>query len=444
MQVQEAARAQALVLVPVGVIEEHGPHMGLGADTYLAGLHCRRIQAALAAAGTKAVIGPPCYWGITDDTSHFPGSFNVRPETLTALLTDICRSLQSWGFRRLVFVSDHGNVNHRRTLKDGLAQARQELNVEAFSLDAMWTDVPIYPPPERPGRYLPDYHAGAAETAVMVKEFPAEVDVRRAEQLKPQPEFDPLGYVGDPAGFRQDASLIDFFLQAPEYDARRIRAFFKLRESKGADEARQTDRREIDDRGRAVIEAYLGALGGRERLRAVRTQLRHGELREGGGAIAVRGAWSAEGRWLLTLNPADSTPERFGFNGSAGWHAERGKVDPLPEPLLVALALAVDPHGPLRLERGLRKLTPPRAERLGDREVRVLEAATTSGMNLVLKFDAETGLLRQFNETILDDYREVGGVRFPFSITIKPGTEVRFDRLENNAPIEAVRFDPPE
>ena len=50
--------------------------------------------------------------------------------------------------------------------------------------------------------FQPDYHAGAFETAVMLAYYPEEVDVDVAATLKPQNTFDPLGYVGDPANYR--------------------------------------------------------------------------------------------------------------------------------------------------------------------------------------------------------------------------------------------------
>lgn len=444
-KVREAAEANVLVLVPVGVIEEHGPHMTLGADTYLACLRCRRIKTALAAAGTRAIIAPPFYWGITDDTSEFPGSFNVRPETMTALITDICQSLHSWGFRRVVFVSDHGNVNHRRTLKDSLTQVRNTLNLAAFSLETMLTDVPVYQPPERPGRYDPDYHAGAAETGVMAKEFPAEVDVRLAAQLKPQSEFKPLGYVGDPASFRQEDALINYFTKGPEYDARRILAFF--RQDSGGPAARDQQQQsvvDIDSQARDLIQRYIQALGGREKLNTIRTHIRRGKLREEQNTSSIRGIWSAEGKWLMILEPAQGPSERFGFNGSFGWHAERGRVEQLPEPLVSAISMALDPQFALGLERQFKKLARPVEQRSKERQLKVVEGEMSSGAKAVLAFDAQTGLLWKWNETAFHDYRELDGALFPFAVTIKQGTEARFERMENNASCDATQFDPPK
>lgn len=439
-QVQRAAREGALVLVPVGVIEEHGPHIGLGVDSYLVCLHCRRIKGALAASGNKAVIAPPFYWGITDDTSAFPGSFNVRPETMTALITDLCRSLQSWGFQRLVFVNDHGNINHRQTLKNSLSKVRQELKLEAYSLETMLAGAPVYQAPTRPDRYQPDYHAGAAETALVALECPSQADTRLAQRLKPQPEFSPLGYVGDPASFRKESSLSDFFLRSPEYDARRIEVFFALKKPTPT----QAPDRAIDVNAQMLIDGYIESSGGRAKLKAIRTQIRHGSLREGGKATPLRGIWSAPGKWLLVLDPTNAVPERFGFTGSVGWHLERGQVGQLPEPLVMGLSLALDPQLALRLESLFMKLPAPREERSGDRHVKLVEGQTTSGMKALLTFETKTGLLIRINETVFDDYREVEGVWLPFAVTIQPGTQIRYERIENNVTVDEQGFDPPQ
>jgi creatinine amidohydrolase len=99
-QVQQAAQNNVLVLVPVGVIEEHGPHMSLGADTYLACLRSRRIKAALEALGTKAIIARPSI-GNYGRYLAVPRIFQCPSRDDLLAYHDMCQSLNSWGFRRL-------------------------------------------------------------------------------------------------------------------------------------------------------------------------------------------------------------------------------------------------------------------------------------------------------------------------------------------------------
>lgn len=82
-QVAAAAERGACVLLPTGVIEEHGPHLPLGTDAYGAYLLSRLTKRELAGHGFEALIAPPVYWGINAVTSAFPGTFRtgLRPRS---------------------------------------------------------------------------------------------------------------------------------------------------------------------------------------------------------------------------------------------------------------------------------------------------------------------------------------------------------------------------
>ena len=88
-QIEAAIQQQAAVLLPVSVIEEHGPHLCTGTDMYLTGVVCRKIRDELQQQGKSTVIAPPFYWGINSITDGFTGSFSIRKETAQALLKEI-------------------------------------------------------------------------------------------------------------------------------------------------------------------------------------------------------------------------------------------------------------------------------------------------------------------------------------------------------------------
>lgn len=178
-----------------------------------------------------------------------------------------------------------------------------------------------------------------------------------------------------------------------------------------------------------MIERYIRAVGGAERLKGIQSQRRTGHLLEEGRTIPLDGLWSAEGKWALSLQQAPDVTERFGFTGSFGWHAERGEVGQLPEPLVVVISLALDPQLPLRLTGFLAKLAASEKP-AGERSVDVLAGETISGLKVRLAFDSATGLLVTFNDTAFEDYREVDGLKYPFCLhcpTRHPGT-FRADR----------------
>ena len=113
-EIERAAADGAIVLLPTGIIEEHGPHLGLAVDTYIAYLIGVMARRELASRGITALIAPPCYWGVSQGTAVFPGTFSVRRETMKALVYDILASLHGWGFKRVFAVNWHADFQHCR------------------------------------------------------------------------------------------------------------------------------------------------------------------------------------------------------------------------------------------------------------------------------------------------------------------------------------------
>ncbi len=214
-EIKKAAEADALVLLPVAVIEEHGPHMGLGADTYLSHEGCRILKRRLEAQNVKVVIVPPVYWGVmqTQETGAYPGSFTVQPSTMKALLIDVLTDLKRWGFKHVYPINFHGDRVHRETFMAAMDEARQTLGLDIYDMKVHGFPRTTIPEYKVPNPYQPDYHAGAQETAEMLKYFPEEVNLQTAKTLKPESTFHPLGYVGDPANYANANSTIEGFLE---------------------------------------------------------------------------------------------------------------------------------------------------------------------------------------------------------------------------------------
>jgi len=228
-EVEQAAKDKAIILFPTGVIEEHGPHMSLGVDTYMAYMKCKLLRRELEKRGIRALIAPPFYWGINVSTGVWPGSFTSRPSTVSAVLYDALASLRSWGFLTVYFVNSHGNKDHSFAILDAIQQARI-MGTNAYYLLRMsdarpwgltgkeYILVEIEPPPSSPPMYV-DPHAGRGETSSMAQYFPGQVDLEMAKSLAPTnttaqdffkwrtegwetaKRMTPQGYVGSPAEY---------------------------------------------------------------------------------------------------------------------------------------------------------------------------------------------------------------------------------------------------
>lgn len=105
-EVEEYLTRDRIAIVPVGSTEQHGPAGVLGVDSYVA-----ITLAEDTAQRTGVLCTPPVWFGDSVHHAGFPGTISVRPETLTALVRDICRSLARHGFDRIILINGHKGSN---------------------------------------------------------------------------------------------------------------------------------------------------------------------------------------------------------------------------------------------------------------------------------------------------------------------------------------------
>ncbi|KIH77410.1 creatinine amidohydrolase [Geoalkalibacter ferrihydriticus] len=101
------------VLIPFGVVEQHGDHLPLGTDTMQAEDVCLKL------AQRRAVfVAPPIHYGVCRSTADHPGTISISTETLKALTVDIVSDLYRNGLRCFVLISGHAGGTHNATLLD--------------------------------------------------------------------------------------------------------------------------------------------------------------------------------------------------------------------------------------------------------------------------------------------------------------------------------------
>src|SRR5438309_5361862 len=95
-QAGDLARADrtAVLLLPVGAVEPHGPHAPLGTDSIISSAICERAAAALDGAPARVLVLPPISFGVTRYSRGFPGAVSISEATLEALVTEVCTSLR--------------------------------------------------------------------------------------------------------------------------------------------------------------------------------------------------------------------------------------------------------------------------------------------------------------------------------------------------------------
>jgi creatinine amidohydrolase len=91
------------VIVPLGLVEAHGPHLPLSVDVECGAYFARRV-----AEDSGAILAPVLPYGFADEMREYPGTLGLKAETLTQVIVDLSEMLCAHGFTRQIFLSGHG------------------------------------------------------------------------------------------------------------------------------------------------------------------------------------------------------------------------------------------------------------------------------------------------------------------------------------------------
>lgn len=191
VELRTAAPA-AVVVVPLGSIEQHGPHLPVTTDTVVVH-HIARRAAQLVADRVPVLVAPVLPFGFAEHHLHFGGTVSISPTTYLDLLTDIGTSLAESGVRQLFFLNGHGgNESLMKAAVDRLAyQQGRPLRIGGASYwtrsDADLTTLGIGPVPG---------HAGSFETSCMLAIAPELVQLD--QRVNAEDSFQPITRVAVP------------------------------------------------------------------------------------------------------------------------------------------------------------------------------------------------------------------------------------------------------
>ncbi|MDH3753391.1 MAG: creatininase family protein [Acidimicrobiia bacterium] len=214
-EIGSAISPTSILLLPIGAVEQHGPHLPMSVDHVIA--H-ETADAVVAECGDELDVWQLPTMSISKSNEHAwaPGTLYLSPETMLAVLRDIGRSVASTGAERLVLLNGHGgNTTHLGT---ALRELRLEIGLKTFLMHPSL-------PPAYGGTSTEDelgmgIHGGLNETSVFMHLRPGQVDLTKAERKVPEAlaenrhvkfggsvsfgwlsnDFDPDGYIGDPTG----------------------------------------------------------------------------------------------------------------------------------------------------------------------------------------------------------------------------------------------------
>jgi creatinine amidohydrolase len=211
----EAARraTDALVVLPVGATEQHGPHLPLGTD-FLIVEHVARAAALRARPNIDVLVAPTFQTGSSHHHLSFGGTISLTTEQYYGALRDMVASLIRSGFRRIFIVNGHGGNHELIQLVVRDLALSQACNLAAASYWELARKSLAEHSPDL-GERLPG-HAGAFETSLIMALHPDLVSNplphRTAEELA-RTTVPPAPFRAERHGFWQS---IDGFTDSPD------------------------------------------------------------------------------------------------------------------------------------------------------------------------------------------------------------------------------------
>ncbi len=173
-------REDIVAVLPVGAVEQHGPHLPMKVDSFIADAIVSRLAARLPA-GSRVLFLPTQSVGKSNEHIRYPGTLTLLPETMVAVLRETGASVARAGVRKLVFLNAHGgNVS---TIDVVARDLRVDHGMLVFAVNWFGVGMPegVYDPDElRHG-----IHAGDMETSVMLALEPGSVRTEEAEDFRP-------------------------------------------------------------------------------------------------------------------------------------------------------------------------------------------------------------------------------------------------------------------
>lgn len=162
----ESGPKRLVAILPVGAVEQHGPHLPLGVDIWLA--HAVALAAAKGEAGMR--VCEPLAYGSSHHHRAFAGTMSLSPDTFTAVLVDLCTCLSEDGFLPVIL---NGHGGNRATMQVAITKLGQRgITSAGFSYFDLIADVAAEILPDAAGG---TGHACALETSLMMHVMPTSV-----------------------------------------------------------------------------------------------------------------------------------------------------------------------------------------------------------------------------------------------------------------------------
>jgi creatinine amidohydrolase len=164
-----------IAVLPVGAMEQHGPHLPIAVDTAInQGIVARTLEKLPADA--PVLVLPTQAVGLSVEHIRFPGTLTGSVESLFALWTEIGESVARAGVRRLLILNSHGGQPQVVEMVCRRLRGRARM----FAVGCMWSRLGKPDGLDDPG----GIHGGLIETSLMLRIAPEHVDMTQARNFR--------------------------------------------------------------------------------------------------------------------------------------------------------------------------------------------------------------------------------------------------------------------
>ncbi|MGH6914266.1 MAG: creatininase family protein, partial [Geminicoccales bacterium] len=180
LEFESLERPRTIALLPVGAIEQHGPHLPVSVDACInRGIVGRALE--LVPEALPVLVLPMTPIGKSNEHQAFPGTLTLAADTLARLWTEIAESVARAGIKKLVLFNSHGGQPQVMDIVARDLRVRLGMLAVAYSWYASGVPEGLFPDEEaRLG-----IHAGAIETSMMLHLRPDLVKMDLAQDFRP-------------------------------------------------------------------------------------------------------------------------------------------------------------------------------------------------------------------------------------------------------------------
>lgn len=170
-EVEQLDKEKSFILLPMGPVESHGPHLPLGVDIRGAEIACKMAAEKLMEKGLQPIMAPTMPYTLAEAAMPFAGTVTLSRKTLKSFIHDLAKSFAQHGFKNFVIFCHHGELPNFNAISEA-AEESKEYGIRVLNSKAIFKGMDENINLIQGEHPELDAHAGESETALYLWKFP--------------------------------------------------------------------------------------------------------------------------------------------------------------------------------------------------------------------------------------------------------------------------------